>query len=126
MTGVRRSRKRDAILQALRSTTSHPNAEWIYAKVKGEIPDLSLGTVYRNLSLFLQEGEAMRVTTVGGQDRFDGDTRPHAHFICRGCGAVLDVENAPKVGVPEVDALVEGYELNYHGLCRNCCDSQSR
>ena len=117
---IRSSKKRDAIYAALRSTKSHPNAEWIYTQVKREIPDLSLGTVYRNLALFLEDGSAMRVATVSGQDRFDGDTRQHAHFVCNLCGDVADVEDAPPIPFPEMEATIEGYRLIYHGICRPC------
>ncbi len=50
------SRKRDAILECLRCTTSHPTAEWVYNQLKPTIPDLSLATVYRNLAIFKAEG----------------------------------------------------------------------
>lgn len=126
MTASRRSRKRDAILEALRATKAHPSAEWIYASVKKEVPDLSLGTVYRNLSRFVQEGSAIRVATVEGQERFDADTSPHAHFICRVCGDVADIGGIPRVDTPDVDGVVEGYQLNYHGLCRICHESATR
>ena len=62
------SRKRDAILACLRSTTCHPTAEWVYQQLKPAIPDLSLGTVYRNLSMFKDEGLVISVGTVGGLD----------------------------------------------------------
>ena len=56
MPAHKRSRKRDAILACVRSTTAHPTADWVYARLKPEIPDLSLGTVYRNLAMFKREG----------------------------------------------------------------------
>ena len=55
-TAHRYSKKREAILEAMRSTLEHPSAEWIYAKLKPEFPDLSLGTVYRNLAFFRAVG----------------------------------------------------------------------
>lgn len=123
MATTRKSKKREAILEVLTGTTSHPSAEWIYGQLKGEIPDLSLGTVYRNLALFREENQAVCVATVNGQDRFDGNTEPHAHFICRQCGAVLDVD-APPITVPEnLQAQVEGYQLNFYGVCCNCENS---
>lgn len=123
MTASRKSKKRDAIMQVLASTKSHPSAEWIYTKLKEDIPDLSLGTVYRNLALFKEEQRAFSVATVNGQERFDACTEPHAHFICRSCGEVSDVEGV-NVQPPEgLEATVEGYQLNYYGLCRNCENS---
>ena len=86
------SKKRQAILDALMATTEHPNAEWLYHKLKPEYPDLSLGTVYRNLSLFADAGDILRIGVLGGQERFDGRTDPHAHLLCAECGRVMDVE----------------------------------
>ena len=87
----KRSRKRDAILACVRATTCHPSAEWVYQRLKPTIPDLSLGTVYRNLSMFKDEGLVISVGTVGGLERFDGNTKPHTHFVCTRCSAVLDL-----------------------------------
>ena len=85
------SRKRDAILECLRCTTSHPTAEWVYTQLKPTIPDLSLATVYRNLAMFKDEGMIDSVGVYNGLERFDFRTDPHAHFICRICGAVSDI-----------------------------------
>ena len=59
------SKKREAILEALRNTTEHPSAEMLYARLKPEFPDLSLGTVYRNLAMFIRDGDAVSVGTAG-------------------------------------------------------------
>lgn len=127
MSPVRKhSRKRDAILQCLRNTTCHPTAEWVYNRLKLEIPDLSLGTVYRNLAAFKQDGVIDSVGTVGGLERFDARTDPHCHFICSRCGNVIDVD-----GIDLPDALLEqtrralgvqvgGYRLNFYGYCQIC------
>lgn len=120
MTATRKSKKREAIYEVLCSTKSHPTAEWIYMQLKGELPDLSLGTVYRNLARFKEESRAISVATVGGQERFDGCTAPHAHFICRMCGAVTDVEGVDFPSLPPSEGTVEGVQLNYYGVCRDC------
>ena len=87
MDNTRYSPKRDAILQCLRSTTCHPSAEWVYSQLKPRIPDLSLATVYRNLARFRAEGAVQVIGCVDGEDRYDGNTAPHGHFVCRTCGA---------------------------------------
>lgn len=126
MPTARKSKKRDAIFAVLSSTKSHPSAEWIYQQLKEDIPDLSLGTVYRNLALFKEENQAISVATVNGQERYDGCTRPHAHFICRSCGQVLDVEDM-EIPVPaDMPGTVEGYQLNYHGICCDCEKARKR
>ena len=95
MNTTRHSPKREAILQCLRSTTCHPSAEWVYSQLKPRIPDLSLATVYRNLARFRAEGAVQVIGCVDGEDRYDGDTAPHGHFVCRTCGAVIDLPPIP-------------------------------
>ena len=119
-------RKRDAILTCLRQTTVHPSAEWIYTQLKAEIPDLSMGTVYRNLNLFKQQGLAVTVATVKGVERFDGNTDPHVHFICTSCSAVLDLVqmNVPEALLRSAEdcsgCSVDGCQLTFSGTCRDC------
>ena len=84
------SRKREAILTCLHGTTCHPTAEWVYQQLKPQFPDLSLGTVYRNLAAFKAEGVIDSVGVVNGLERYDGNTIPHAHIVCESCGALLD------------------------------------
>jgi Fur family peroxide stress response transcriptional regulator len=119
-------RKRDAILTCLRETTEHPSAEWVYSQLKQEIPDLSLGTVYRNLSLFKEQGVICSLGTVKGVERFDANTEPHVHYICTECGKVLDLQ---KIQVPEdlnqaaatdSGGEVTGCQLTFTGVCGQC------
>ena len=123
-------RKRDAILNYLRSTTAHPSAEMVFNHLKQEIPDLSLGTVYRNLSMFKAQGEIISVGTVGGVERFDGNVEPHVHFVCNGCDAVIDL---PQIQVPEelnrqvteaTGGAVDMCNLSFTGLCKECLAKQ--
>lgn len=119
------SRKRAAILEALRGTHEHPSAEMLYARLKSEFPDLSLGTVYRNLAMFVADGDAVSVGTVGGQERYDADTAPHAHFICSVCGRVLDVCSPSLAGLDrgveeETGCVVTARSLSFMGVCADC------
>ncbi len=123
---TKKFRKRDAILACVRSTDTHPSADWVYEHVKAEVPDISLATVYRNLALFKEQGLIVSVATVNGVERFDGNTAPHVHFICTGCGRVVDL---PEIQVPEelnsAAAKVSGgrvnsCQLSFTGLCEEC------
>ena len=120
------SRKRDAILECLRCTTSHPTAEWVYTQLKPTIPDLSLATVYRNLAMFKDEGLVISVGTVGGLERFDGNTSPHTHFVCTRCSAVLDLmdinlEDGFLQSVHDTaGGKITDYRLSFYGLCPEC------
>ena len=119
-------RKRNAILSCLQQTTVHPSAEWVYNQLKSECPDISLGTVYRNLALFKEQGLIISLGTVNGVERFDGNTQPHVHFICSNCGAVQDMH---QIKVPEeLNAAVEqssggrvtACHLTFTGSCEAC------
>jgi Fur family peroxide stress response transcriptional regulator len=123
---VKQFRKRNAILAYLRETTEHPSAEMVYNHLKPEYPDLSLGTVYRNLAKFKEEGEIMSIGSVNGVERFDGNTMPHVHFVCTGCEAVADL---PQIKVPEVlnrevtnqtGGHIDQCQLTFVGQCGRC------
>ena len=119
-------RKRNAIYDCLCQSKAHPSAETIYAKLKPEIPDLSLGTVYRNLHLFKAQGLAISVATVKGIERFDGNVAPHVHFICNDCTAVIDLEDmeVPQALTTAAERSVGGKvaecQLSFTGTCKNC------
>ena len=122
------SKKRAAILEALRSTQEHPSAEMLYARLKCKFPDLSLGTVYRNLAMFVADGDAVSVGTVAGQERYDADTAPHAHFICACCGRVLDVCSPSLDGIDrrieeETGGVVLSRSLSFTDTCAACLAS---
>ena len=123
-------KKRAAILDYLRSTTSHPSAETVFTDLKQEIPDLSMGTVYRNLTLFRQQGLASVIATVRGVERFDANTESHVHFICSNCDAVIDLDD---MEVPEAlsqlaakccGGSVDGCQLSFTGLCQECINNE--
>jgi Fur family peroxide stress response transcriptional regulator len=119
-------RKRDAILECLMNTDTHPSAEMVHQMLQQSHPDISQATVYRNLALFKKQGRIASVATVSGIERFDANTEPHVHFICNGCDAVMDMH---QITVPtqlgaEAEATtgchVENCQLTFTGLCSNC------
>ncbi len=125
-TTTKQFRKRNAILAYLRQTDTHPSAEMVYNHLKPEIPDLSLGTVYRNLSMFKSKGEIVSIGAVGGVERFDGNIKPHVHFVCTGCETVTDL---PKIAVPEelndqvthqTGGQIDTCQLTFVGQCKTC------
>lgn len=118
-------RKRDAILNYLRSTKEHPSAETVYGALKPEIPDLSLATVYRNLNHFKQQGLVTGIATVQGVERYDGNCEPHVHMICSCCGAVADLDmeipaTLQKTAEAHWGGKVADVSLSFTGTCRNC------
>lgn len=119
-------RKREAILNCLRQTTVHPSAEWVYTRLKPELPDLSMGTVYRNLALFKDQGLIISLGTVNGVERFDGNIHPHVHYICTQCGDVLDLGGVPvpqelcRTAARSSGGSISGCQLTFTGVCRSC------
>ncbi|MBP1737417.1 MAG: transcriptional repressor [Oscillospiraceae bacterium] len=121
----RYSKKREAILAVLRGTKLHPTADWVYQTLKSQYPDLSLGTVYRNLNSFKEEGLITTVGVVDGEERFDANVAPHTHFICSKCYAVIDLQDLPldqdlDRTVSQKGFQVEGHELVFRGICPHC------
>ncbi len=125
----KRSKKRQAILDAIKGTDEHPSADMLYSWLKPEYPDLSLGTVYRNLSVFLADGDIISVGAVAGQERYDACTVPHAHFVCQVCGRVLDLSMTDELDrlyaqvEDSTGGSVRTHSLTFTGLCRECKQS---
>lgn len=118
----RASKKRDRILELVRSTRCHPTAEWVYTQLKQEFPHISLGTVYRNLRNLADSGVILSLESDDPSTHFDGCTRPHAHLTCRDCGNVFDLPT--DVALPtakESDGfLITSCSVMFHGLCPTC------
>ena len=119
-------RKRNAILTCLQGTTLHPSAEMVHEMLREEHPDISLATVYRNLTHFKNQGLITSVATVKGVERFDANTTPHVHFICTNCSAVIDLEElaVPQALTDSAESLMGGKvlecNLSFTGTCRIC------
>lgn len=123
----RNSKQKVAILRVVKGTTSHPTANWIYDQVRREIPNISLGTVYRNLKLLKQEGRILEIDLAGILSRFDGNTQYHHHFICEQCGRVLDAISEEPMERAMIDRVARrtGFKITQHrcefrGLCKDC------
>ena len=89
---VKYSRQRQMIYNFLMTRKDHPTADVVYRNVREEFPNISLGTVYRNLTLLADMGEIQRLQVGDGVDHFDADTSKHCHFICSNCSAVTDMQ----------------------------------
>ena len=121
----KKTRQREAILKVLRGTRSHPTADLVYGEVRREIPNISLGTVYRNLKSLSERGEILELELSGTLSRYDAFTDDHYHFRCDKCGRVFDVDEPVDRKLDKKVAKKTGFEVTYHrlefrGLCRNC------
>ena len=125
MATLKYSRQRASIKEYLDHTTEHPTADTVYLHVREEFPRISLGTVYRNLSLLEEIGEIIKISTGVGPDHYDYNTAPHYHFICRGCGRVMDIDldfaDELMTQVQEsTDLAIESCSVSFMGLCPDC------
>jgi Fe2+ or Zn2+ uptake regulation protein len=125
----RNSKQRARILELLHHTKSHPTAIMIFEELRREIPSLSLGNVYRNLNILVEQGLIRELKMGSTYDRFDGVVEPHYHFICERCGEISDL-NLPHDEAlnNKVRALTKG-QVNYHrlefyGSCAKCLPAQ--
>ncbi len=122
MPAKRYSRQREMIFQALCSREDHPTADMVYQWLKPTNPNLSLGTVYRNLNLLAEEGMITRMSFP--VERYDAKTYYHPHFLCRCCSSVIDLElsydTALDAQVGTLGHEVESHSILFTGVCANC------
>ena len=125
MPAVRYSRQREAIRNYLLSTTLHPTAETVYNNIREQFPNISLGTVYRNLNFLADHNEALRLNCGDGLVHFDGYTDPHNHFFCHQCKLLSDIEmdsieHIDKIANAGFNGIIEGHTVTFYGICHEC------
>ncbi len=124
---VKYSRQRQLIHSFLMTRKDHPTADVVYQNVRQEYPNISLGTVYRNLTLLADRGEILRLQVGDGVDHFDADTSRHCHFVCSDCGGVTDMQidcmdEMLAKARRNFDGRVERQTTCFYGLCGKCLD----
>ena len=126
---IKRSKQRESIMSFLSGRTDHPTAEFIYSHLREEMPNLSLGTVYRNLALLAELGEIQKISTGVGPDHFDGNPKPHNHFYCTDCGSIIDLEMENINYIDELAAKgfpgqLKGHVTYFYGKCPDCMTAE--
>ena len=124
------SRQREMILKQVVEHPIHPTADEVYTALKVDNPNLSLGTVYRNLNLLSEAGMLQKIRIADGSDRFDGRTDRHYHMICDCCGRVFDIEPDILAGAEQAVFNAHGHTLTrltltMNGVCRECSKTQA-
>jgi len=131
MKKTRNTRQRGVILDILQETREHPTAEKIYQDARRVIPNISLGTVYRNLNFLQDQGLVREIRPCdGGSTRFDGVLDSHAHFHCTRCGALLDIslpQGFEQLQLSKMDgiSMISSIDLHIIGECSNCSEEES-
>jgi Fur family transcriptional regulator, ferric uptake regulator len=121
----RMTSQRRIIMEELMKLKSHPTANDLYEIVRRRMPNISLGTVYRNLEFLADLGMVLKLEIAGTQKRFDGNTQNHYHVRCIKCGRVDDVDFDPMSEMNEAVAGISEYEILWHrlefiGTCPTC------
>ena len=125
MAVLKYSKQREAIRDFLAHSEEHPTADMVYMNLRESFPNISLGTVYRNLNLLVELGEAQKLAFGDGKDHFDADTSLHYHFVCRSCGAVTDLPMEPLADIDQraqscTADQIEDHTVFFFGRCANC------
>ena len=129
-TGHRFTEQRAAVYRFLHGTTTHPNADEVFREVRGQVPGISLATVYKSLETLVNCGLAAKLTYGDGSARYDGRTEPHHHARCITCGRVMDAPG--RMSPEDLEILGEGlhgfspvgYRLELTGYCEGCHPSE--
>jgi Fe2+ or Zn2+ uptake regulation protein len=121
----RHSKQREAIMDMLAKTKAHPTAEMVHESIRSRMPNISLGTVYRNLAHLASAGMIIKIQADGDSARYDSATAIHYHFQCRECGRVDDLEMPVDLAMNDAaakasGATVDSHALCFFGICRDC------
>jgi Fe2+ or Zn2+ uptake regulation protein len=122
---MRMTRQRQAILDVLRETKSHPSVEWVFEQVRERLPQVSLATVYRNLHQLAATGTIQELSVGGGVSRFDADTSVHYHVRCLQCGRIDDLDVPPQEALmdaarPQTPFRLLTHHVEFLGFCPKC------
>lgn len=121
------SKQREAILNFLTQSKDHPTADVVYQAVRKRYPSISLGTIYRNLSLFVKEGRICSLFPGDGKEHFDGMIQPHYHLYCKQCQKVMDLDFPYQAEITQTaqrsfSGVLETHQTCFFGLCPECAE----
>lgn len=123
---LKHSKQREALMELLGSVTCHPSAEWLYNELKKDYHKLSLATVYRNLGVLCECGDAIRLDVGDGTIRYDAQTADHNHFFCTCCHGLSDIGGDETDGIDRLlgekyGVSIDSHSFIFYGRCRDCC-----
>lgn len=121
---MRNTKQKELILTIINQSYSHPTAIEIYKECRKEISNISLGTVYRNLNLLVDQLQIKRIKMPNNVDRYDRIENKHIHFICTACNKITDLEDLKEKPTMINENKVFDYEMNFKGICKNCLEKE--
>lgn len=127
--GVRITPQRQAILNFLIHSKTHPTADEIYQSLSPDFPNISVATIYNNLKVFKKTGIVKELTYGDASSRFDFDTQNHYHVICENCGKIVDFHYPSLHEIEKLAQYVTDFNITHHrmeiyGICQECKESQ--
>jgi Fur family peroxide stress response transcriptional regulator len=125
----RKSRQRERIYEAIKSSRAHPTAQSVYDCLKAGMPSLSLGNVYRNIAILQEEGRLQSGEFGQHTVRYDAVVEPHYHFVCERCGAVSDFAMPAHADLTEAARRfsphrISGHTVRFFGICAGCLGAE--
>ena len=124
---MRNTKQKQLILQIINNSINHLNAFEVYEEARKSMPNISLGTVYRNLNMLVEEKNARRLKATNRIDRFDNTKTQHHHFVCMKCGKYYDVFDKIELkNLKENFGIIENYEIQINGICNDCLKEEEK
>lgn len=129
--GVRITPQRQAILNFLIRSKSHPTADEIYQSLSPDFPNISVATIYNNLKVFKKTGIVKELTYGDASSRFDFDTQNHYHVICEKCGKIVDFHYPSLHEIEQLAQHVTDFNITHHrmeiyGICQECKEAEDK
>jgi len=123
--GITVTHQRQVLYEVMQGMEGHPSPEEVYARVREQIPSISLATVYKNIHLFVESGVLREVSLHHGSIRVERNDEAHHHMVCSRCKTIADIGEAelglePRRRTLPGGFLVERYSVDVIGLCAKC------
>ena len=119
--GFRFTPHREHVYSVLLSKRDHPTAEEVFMRAKGELPEISMATVYNCLTALVKCGLVRQVSLERGAARFCPNMQEHCHFYCDSCEQVFDIDLRGEAGISLPKGFkAERYDVAIHGRCPSC------
>ncbi len=123
--GLTLTHQRQILYEVMQTMPGHPSPEEVYARVKVQIPAISLATVYKNIHLFVEKGVLKQLSLHHGSMRVELNDQAHHHLVCSECKEVTDVDEDDLGFRPTLKELPDGFQvkrfsIDIIGICAAC------